>query len=128
MPLAEAAPHGDGIRVPYAAAKIEQAPSAKPDGALTQDEEARLYDHYGLVPGESRSGSGLLEYEDDPAISEEEHEVVLHEEEVVVEKRVVPQERVRMDKQLVSDEQTVSDEIRKQQGAFVNATNVARGS
>ena len=30
-----------------------------------------------------------------PAISEEEHEVVLHEEEVVVEKRVVPKERVR---------------------------------
>jgi hypothetical protein len=30
------------------------------------------------------------------SISEEEHEVVLHEEEPVVEKRVVPKERVRL--------------------------------
>jgi uncharacterized protein (TIGR02271 family) len=35
---------------------------------------------------------------DGPAISEEEHEVVLHEEEVVAEKRAVPKERVRLDK------------------------------
>ena len=50
-----------------------------------------------------------------PEISEEEHEVVLHEEEVVTEKRAVPKERVRLDKQTVSEEQTVSDEVRKEQ-------------
>jgi uncharacterized protein (TIGR02271 family) len=50
-----------------------------------------------------------------PEISEEEHEVVLHEEEVVVEKRAVPKERVRMDKETVTDEQTVSEELRKEQ-------------
>jgi uncharacterized protein (TIGR02271 family) len=50
-----------------------------------------------------------------PAISEEEHEVVLHEEEVVTEKRAVPKERVRMGKETVSDEQTVSEEVRKEQ-------------
>jgi stress response protein YsnF len=48
-------------------------------------------------------------------ISEEEHEVVLHEEEPVVEKRVVPQERVRLDKQTISDEREVSEEVRKEQ-------------
>jgi uncharacterized protein (TIGR02271 family) len=52
---------------------------------------------------------------DGPAISEEEHEVVLHEEELVTEKRAVPKERVRMDKQTVTDEQTVSEEVRKEQ-------------
>ena len=52
---------------------------------------------------------------DGPAISEEEHEVVLHEEEVVVEKRAVPKERVRLDKDTVTDEQTVSEEVRKEQ-------------
>ncbi len=52
---------------------------------------------------------------DGPAISEEEHEVVLHEEEVVTEKRTVPKERVRMDKETVVDEQTVSEEVRKEQ-------------
>jgi uncharacterized protein (TIGR02271 family) len=49
-----------------------------------------------------------------PDISEEEHEVTLHEEEVVVEKRAVPKERVRMSKDTVTDEQTVSDEVRKE--------------
>ena len=48
-------------------------------------------------------------------ISEEEHEVVLHEEEPVVEKRIVPQERVRLDKQTISDEREVSEEVRKEQ-------------
>ncbi len=52
---------------------------------------------------------------DGPAISEEEHEVVLHEEEVVIEKRAVPKERVRLDKETVVDEQTVSEELRKEQ-------------
>jgi uncharacterized protein (TIGR02271 family) len=50
-----------------------------------------------------------------PAISEEEHEVTLHEEEVVTDKRAVPKERVRMDKQTVTDEQTVSEQLRKEQ-------------
>jgi uncharacterized protein (TIGR02271 family) len=52
---------------------------------------------------------------DGPDISEEEHEVVLHEEEPVVEKRVVPQERVRMDTETVSEEREVSEEVRKEQ-------------
>ena len=52
---------------------------------------------------------------DGPAISEEEHEVTLHEEEVVVEKRAVPKERVRLDKDTVTDEKQVSEEVRKEQ-------------
>ncbi|HYI80870.1 MAG TPA: PRC and DUF2382 domain-containing protein [Thermoleophilaceae bacterium] len=51
---------------------------------------------------------------DGPAISDEEHEVVLHEEEVVTEKRAVPKERVRMTKDAVTDEETVSEEVRKE--------------
>jgi uncharacterized protein (TIGR02271 family) len=51
---------------------------------------------------------------DGPAISDEEHEVVLHEEEVVIEKRAVPKERVRLEKDTVTDEQQVSDEVRKE--------------
>jgi uncharacterized protein (TIGR02271 family) len=46
---------------------------------------------------------------DGPEISEEEHEVVLHEEEPVVEKRTVPKERVRMEKESVTDEAQVSE-------------------
>lgn len=49
-----------------------------------------------------------------PDISDEEHEVVLHDEEVVTEKRAVPKERVRMTKDTVTDEETVSEEVRKE--------------
>src|SRR5918998_1152782 len=52
---------------------------------------------------------------DGPAISEEEHEVVLHEEEVVTEKRTVPKERVRMEKDTVVEEETVATDVRKEQ-------------
>jgi uncharacterized protein (TIGR02271 family) len=51
---------------------------------------------------------------DGPAISEEEHEMVLHEEEPVVEKRTVPKERVRLGKDTVTGEHEVSEEIRKE--------------
>jgi uncharacterized protein (TIGR02271 family) len=50
-----------------------------------------------------------------PAISEEEHEVTLHEETPVVEKRAVPKERVRLDTETVTDERQVSEEVRKEQ-------------
>ncbi|HEX4019133.1 MAG TPA: YsnF/AvaK domain-containing protein [Frankiaceae bacterium] len=52
---------------------------------------------------------------DGPAISEEEHEVVLHEERPVVAKETVPVERVRLDTDTVTDQETVSDEVRKEQ-------------
>ena len=52
---------------------------------------------------------------DGPAISEEEHEVVLHEEEVVTEKRAVPKERVRLDTDVHTEEREVSDTLRKEQ-------------
>ena len=52
---------------------------------------------------------------DGPAISEEEHEVVLHEEEPVAEKRAVPKERVRLDKDTHTEEREVSDTVRREE-------------
>ena len=52
---------------------------------------------------------------DGPEISEEEHEVVLHEEEPVVEKRTVPKERVRLDKDTHIEERQVSDTVRREE-------------
>jgi uncharacterized protein (TIGR02271 family) len=52
---------------------------------------------------------------DGPAISEEEHEVVLSEERPVVQKEAVPVERVRLDKDTVTEQQQVSEEVRKEQ-------------
>jgi uncharacterized protein (TIGR02271 family) len=58
---------------------------------------------------------------DGPAISEEEHEVVLHEEEVVVDKRAVPKERVRLDKDTVTEQREVSEGVRKEQVEVLDA-------
>jgi uncharacterized protein (TIGR02271 family) len=49
-----------------------------------------------------------------PDISEEEHEVVLSEEDVVVEKKTVPKERVRLGKETEIAEEEVSEEVRKE--------------
>jgi stress response protein YsnF len=51
---------------------------------------------------------------DGPAISEEEHEVVLHEERPVVEKTTEPVERVRLGTETDVSEETVTEEVRKE--------------
>jgi uncharacterized protein (TIGR02271 family) len=49
-----------------------------------------------------------------PEISEEEHELVLHEERPVVQKEVVPKERVRLSAEQVSNEAEIHEELRKE--------------
>jgi uncharacterized protein (TIGR02271 family) len=198
VPIQNAEPSGGKVRVPFHKDQVKDAPRIDPKGELSQQEEAALYQHYGMVYSERRSESGLPEGEveigadasprapvghdvsgpttDDamtrseeelrvgvarrergrarlrkyvvteqvqhtvpvqreevrverepitdenvdralsgPEISEEEHEVVLHEEEIVTEKRVVPKERVRMSKETVMDEEQVTEEVRKEQ-------------
>jgi uncharacterized protein (TIGR02271 family) len=50
-----------------------------------------------------------------PEISEEEHEVILHEERPVVEKEAVPVERLRLNTETVTEQETVSEDVRKEQ-------------
>jgi uncharacterized protein (TIGR02271 family) len=59
IPLAEANGNEDPIQVPYSKEQVKDAPHAEPDGALSQQEEAALYRHYGLNYSESASDSGL---------------------------------------------------------------------
>ncbi len=196
VPLQGAEPAGEDVRVPFSKAQIKDSPRIDDsDGQLSQEEEARLYEHYGMSYSERRSDSVLPEGNGDaggargavgrdtsgpttddamtrseeelrvgkmdrergrarlrkyvvteqvqqtvpvrreevrlerepitdenvdqavagPEISEEEHEVVLHEEQPVVEKRTVPKERVRMEKDSVTEEAQVSEEVRKEQ-------------
>jgi uncharacterized protein (TIGR02271 family) len=188
-PLTQARQDGDTIVLPYKKDQIKNAPRVEADGALSQEEEAQLYRHYGLDYAETHSDTGLAENTgqdpvghdvsgpttddamtrseeelrvgttrreagrarlrkyvvteeetvtvpvqreevrverepitdanlDDamegPAISEEEHEVVLHEDEPVVETRAVPKERVRMNKDTVTEQETVTEQVRKE--------------
>jgi uncharacterized protein (TIGR02271 family) len=202
VPITDARLREDDVVVPFTKDEIKDAPNAEADGALSQDEEAALYRHYGYEYSEARSDSGLpvgdagttqdagerfttdrettghdtsgpttdeamtrseeelrvgteqresgrarlrkyvvteeqtvdvpvqreevrIEREpitdanrdaalDGPEISEEEHEVVLHEEVPAVEKQVVAKERVRMDTETVRDDAQVTEEVRKE--------------
>jgi uncharacterized protein (TIGR02271 family) len=209
VPLAGARPDGEDVRVQVTKDQVKEAPGLENDGELSESEERRLFEHYGVpyttegsttaqgAPGGQDAGAGdgaqtvghdtsgpttddamtrseeelrvgttqresgrarLRKYvvtdqvtktvpvqreevriEREPVtdenigdamdgaeISDEEHEVVLHEEEPVVEKRVVPKERVRMDTETVSEEREISEQVRKEQIETEGADPVAR--
>jgi uncharacterized protein (TIGR02271 family) len=199
VPIGDANPAGNGIRVPFDKATVKDAPRVDPDGRLSQQEERELYTHYNREYSEysGPGGSGVLDRDVDtdvgrgerggpggdvsgpntddamtlseeelrvgtteresgrvrlkkyvvedevtetvpvrreeirverepitdanrgdalegPDISEEEHEVVLREEEVVAEKRAVPKERVRLEKDVTTEDETISETVRQE--------------
>jgi uncharacterized protein (TIGR02271 family) len=208
LPLAGASPDGEDIRVSVTRDQAKDAPGIDPDGELSEQEESRLFEHYGVpytqegsVTAEGRPAAGQRNETDEPnasqrrgtdrphegrdtsgpttddamtrseeelhvgtqrresgrvrlrkyvvteqvtkivpvqreevrlerepitdanreqatagpEISEEDYEVILHEEEPVVEKRVEAKERVRMGTETVGDEREISEEVRKEQ-------------
>ena len=188
VPLAGASPAGEDVRVAVTKDQVKDAPAVDPEGELSEQEEQRLFEHYGVpyteagsttAKGAPAGGAGgdvsgpttddaMTRSEEElrvgtarqergrvrlrkyvvteqvqttvpvqreevrverepitdenveralsgPEISDEEHEVVLHEEEPVVEKRTVPKERVRLEKDTVTDEREISEEVRKEQ-------------
>ena len=68
-----------------------------------------------VLEREPIEASNLDDATSGPAISEEEHEVVLHEERPVVEKTAVPVERVKLDTSVDVEEHEVSEDVRKEQ-------------
>ena len=64
VPIEQAVPSGESLRVPFSKDQIKDAPNIDDsDGQLSQQQEAELYAHYGMSYGESRSESGLPESE-----------------------------------------------------------------
>ena len=53
MPLRNASPAEDTLRVPYDKDQVKDAPRIDADGELSQSEEAQLYRHYGLEYSEA---------------------------------------------------------------------------
>jgi stress response protein YsnF len=68
VPLSEAQPDGDVLRVPFGKDMVKDAPNVDPDTQLDPEEEALLYRHYGLGGGRA---SGELEARDDAAARED---------------------------------------------------------
>jgi len=55
VPTAKARAEGDTVRVPYEKSQVKDAPNVDAEGTLSQEEESRLYRHYGLSDGEQGS-------------------------------------------------------------------------
>jgi uncharacterized protein (TIGR02271 family) len=47
VPISDASPAGDDLRVAYSKDQVKDAPNIDPDGELSPEEERRLYQHYG---------------------------------------------------------------------------------
>ena len=48
VPLANASPEGEDVRVPVTKDQVKDAPAVDPDGELSEREEQRLFEHYGV--------------------------------------------------------------------------------
>jgi len=59
VPVADARPDGEDVRVAFSKLLVKDAPRIEPGGSLTQEEEARLYRHYGLAFSAERSATLL---------------------------------------------------------------------
>jgi uncharacterized protein (TIGR02271 family) len=66
------------------------------------------------IEREPISDANVADATSGPSISEEEHEVVLHEERPVVETETVPVERIRVGTETTTDQETVNEEVRKE--------------
>jgi uncharacterized protein (TIGR02271 family) len=217
VPLAGASPTGEDVRAQVTKDQVKDAPGVEADGELSEQEEQRLFEHYGVPyttkgsttaqgapqAGEQATGNeatgrtetdrdtvghdtsgpttddamtrseeelrvGTRQREagrarlrkyvvtenvtktvpvsreevrierepitdanrgdalDGPDISEEEHEVVLHEDEVVVDKQTVAKERVRLGTETVTEDKQVSEEVRKEQIETEGDTDAGR--
>jgi PRC-barrel domain len=59
VPLADAAQRGDVVRVPHETSTVRGAPRLDQDADLSEEDEARLYAHYGIQYTTEQSPSGL---------------------------------------------------------------------
>jgi len=59
VPLSEASPSEDGVRVPFEKSTVKDAPNIDPDGQLSHEEERTLYSHYGREYRDYDQGSGV---------------------------------------------------------------------
>ncbi len=110
IPVANSAPEGDQLRVPYTKAQIKDAPNVEAGGQLSTEDEDRLYRHYGFSRSTTRSGSGLPtggeappEGDVRPPSELDRRSMQLREEELQARKQRVQTGEVRLGKDVVTE-------------------------
>src|SRR5687768_12893626 len=114
VPLTHARRHEDVLRLPFDRDHVERAPNLDPDVQLRDEEEARLYRHYGLgsssVQDSSEAGAVVASpSSDEPhppaqrAKSSAKDAMTRSEEELRISKRPRERGRARLKKYVVTD-------------------------
>jgi hypothetical protein len=89
VPLAEARPEDDVLHLPFDGDHVKDAPDVDPDVQLSEDDERRLFGHYGLAASATTGDA-------DDAMTRSE-------EEVHIRKRQRERGRARLKKYVVTD-------------------------
>ena len=116
VPLAQAKREGDDVRVPFEKNHVKDAPRAEADGALSQEEEERLYRHYGVDYGERReSYEGRPPVGDDVSGPETDNAMTRSEEELRVGTARREAGRARLRKYVVTEEVTQTVPVQREE-------------
>jgi uncharacterized protein (TIGR02271 family) len=117
------------IRVPYPKDRVQDAPDVEGDW-ISEEDERRLYNYYGLQASERRSETqlpeeGISEQPQHPVTPQGDATISRHEEELRVGKREVEAGRVRLRKWVETEPVTEEVELRRET-AFVERQPVNR--
>jgi uncharacterized protein (TIGR02271 family) len=113
VPSTDARSDGSEVRVPFDKDRVKDSPNADADGALSQEEEARLYSHYGYDYSERRSDPGTPSRDTgvvgrDTSGPTTDDAMTRSEEELAVGTREVESGRVRLRKHVVTENVTTT--------------------
>ena len=124
VPLANARIDVDGVHSAYEKAQIKEAPRSEPDGELSQDEEAQLYQHYGFQYSEDRSDSGLpaggpagdgrADVARDTSGPNTDSAMTRSEEELSIDKVRRPSQLVRLRKEILTEDVSVTVPVERE--------------
>ena len=124
VPLSDAQPHEEGVRVPFEKATVKDAPRIDPDGELSREDEQTLYQHYGRDYGEYDQGSGVLDRDErgdaggggtDTSGANTDEAMTRSEEELHVGTTEREAGRVRLKKYVVEDTVTETVPVRREE-------------
>jgi uncharacterized protein (TIGR02271 family) len=116
IPIGAAEDAGDVIRVQFEKGFVKDAPNVESEGELTQAEEARLAEYYGLSYTEQRSSTGLPEGKTrDAKRSRGDDAMTRSEEELRVGKARRPSQLVRLKKHIVTEPKQVTVPVQREE-------------
>jgi len=120
IPVVAARPTGDEITVPYEKGFVKDAPNIDDDSELSEADEARLAEFYGLSYSEARSSSGLPEAGGKAKGATQQRSggddaMTRSEEELRVGKARRPSELVRLKKHIVTEQKQMTVPVQREE-------------